>query len=105
GGATDPKGKPLNVKHEFNDLPHRRGVVSMARMQTDPDSASSQFFIVLKDAPSLDRQWTVFAEVADGMEAIDRLVAESHADTNDLRTGGRPASYQKINKIELTEAP
>ena len=103
GGNTDPKGKPITVKAEFNDLPHRRGVISMARTQSDPDSASSQFFIILKDAPSLDRQWTVFAEVSDGIDVVDKLVAESRADTNDLRTGGRPSNYQKINKVELLE--
>jgi peptidyl-prolyl cis-trans isomerase B (cyclophilin B) len=105
GGNTDPKGKPITVKAEFNDLPHRRGVVSMARAQSDPDSASSQFFIVLKDTPSLDRQWTAFAEVSSGLDVVDKLVSESRADTNDVRTGGRPTNYQKINKIELVESP
>lgn len=102
GGNTDKAGKPLNVKAEFNDVTHRRGVLSMARA-SDPDSASSQFFVVVKDSPFLDRQYTVFGEVVKGMEVVDRIVTESNSDTSDPRSGGKPRSYQKILKIELTE--
>lgn len=102
GGNSDKSGKPLNVKAEFNDVSHRRGVLSMARA-SDPDSGSSQFFVVVKDSPFLDRQYTVFGEVAKGMEVVDRIVTESNSDTSDPRSGGRPRAYQKIVRVELTE--
>jgi peptidyl-prolyl cis-trans isomerase B (cyclophilin B) len=104
GGNTDKSGAPLNVKAEFNDTSHKRGVVSMARAN-DPDSASSQFFIVVKDSPFLDRQYTAFGEVPSGMDVVDKLVSESQPDTSDPRTGGLPRSFQKIVKIDLVEAP
>ena len=58
---------------EFNDIPHRRGILSMARTN-DPNSAGSQFFIVVKDSNFLDRQYTVFGEVVKGMEVADKIV-------------------------------
>lgn len=67
-------GPGYTIKAEFNDIPHRRGIVSMARTQ-DPDSAGSQFFIVLEDAPHLDGQYTVFGRVVRGMETADRIAA------------------------------
>jgi len=100
GNATDRNGKTLNVKAEFNDVSHKRGVLSMARA-SDPDSASSQFFIVVKDSPFLDRQYTVFGEVVTGMDVVDRIVTESNSDTSDPMSGGRPRAFQKILKIEL----
>jgi peptidyl-prolyl cis-trans isomerase B (cyclophilin B) len=63
------------VKAEFNDTPHKRGIVSMARSQ-DPDSAGSQFFIVLKDSNFLDGQYTAFGEVVNGMDVADKIVDE-----------------------------
>jgi peptidyl-prolyl cis-trans isomerase B (cyclophilin B) len=101
GGNTDKQGNPVNVKAEFNDMTHRRGVLSMARA-TNPDSASSQFFVVVRDYPSLDRQYTAFGEVAKGIEIADKIVAESNPDLND-RSGGRPRNYQKIVKIDLVD--
>ena len=103
GGANDSKGRPVTIKAEFNDLTHKRGVLSMARA-SDPDSASSQFFVVVKDSPFLDRQYTVFGEVVSGLEVCDKIVAESRPDISDPRTGGRPTSYQKILKVELQES-
>jgi peptidyl-prolyl cis-trans isomerase B (cyclophilin B) len=81
--TKDEKNKPQygtggpghNVKAEFNDRPHVRGTVSMARSK-DPDSAGSQFFIVVKDSPSLDGQYTVFGEVVKGMEVADKIVSQ-----------------------------
>jgi len=67
-------GPGYNIKAEFNDTPHKRGVVSMARAQ-DPDSAGSQFFIVVKDSSFLDRQYTAFGRVTRGMEVADKIVA------------------------------
>lgn len=66
-------GSGKNLKAEFNDISHRRGIVSMAR-STHPDSASSQFFIVVADSTFLDNQYTVFAEVISGMEVADAIV-------------------------------
>ncbi len=72
--ATHGTGGPgYRVNAEFNRRPHRRGVLSMARAQ-DPDSAGSQFFICVADAPFLDGQYTAFGEVAAGMDVADRVV-------------------------------
>lgn len=67
-------GSGNNVKAEFNDISHRRGIVSMAR-SGHPDSASSQFFIVVADSTFLDRQYTAFGEVISGMDVADQIVA------------------------------
>ena len=61
-----------DLKEEFNDLPHERGTLSMARSQ-DPNSANSQFFICFKEASFLDRQYTVFGKVIEGMEFVDNI--------------------------------
>ncbi len=66
-------GPGYNVKAEFNKISHKRGILSMARSQ-HPDSAGSQFFIVVKDSQFLDNQYTVFGEVVSGMEAADKIV-------------------------------
>jgi len=67
GGSDLP-----DLKQEFNDLPHERGTVSMARTSA-PDSANSQFFICFADAGYLDRQYTVFGKVIEGMEFVDKI--------------------------------
>ena len=61
-----------NLKAEFSDIPHERGTLSMARA-AHPDSANSQFFICFQSAPSLDRQYTVFGKVVEGMEFVDLI--------------------------------
>lgn len=66
-------GPGHNVKAEFNQTPHKRGVLSMAR-STDPDSAGSQFFICVKDSSFLDRNYTAFGRVVAGMEVADKIV-------------------------------
>jgi peptidyl-prolyl cis-trans isomerase B (cyclophilin B) len=68
-------GSGKNVKAEFNKTPHTRGVLSAAR-SANPDSASSQFFIVTTDAPHLDGQYTAFGKVVSGMDVADKIVAE-----------------------------
>lgn len=83
GGDPNTKGKDVStygtggpgytVKAEFNDKPHKRGALSAARAQS-PDSAGSQFFIVVKDSPFLDHQYTVFGEVTKGMDVADKIV-------------------------------
>ena len=67
GGSDLP-----DLKQEFNDLPHERGTVSMAR-SSEPNSANSQFFICFEQASFLDRQYTVFGKVIEGMEFIDMI--------------------------------
>ena len=61
-----------NLKAEFSDLPHERGTLSMAR-SNDPDSANSQFFICFQPTPFLDRNYTVFGKVINGMEFVDMI--------------------------------
>jgi len=67
-------GSGKNLKAEFNDISHKRGIVSMAR-SGHPDSASSQFFIVVKDSTFLDHQYTVFGKVLSGMDVADAIVS------------------------------
>ena len=100
-GRVDAKGQPVTLKPEFNNTSHKRGVVSMARSAA-PDSASSQFFIVLKDYPSLDQQYTAFGEVVKGMDVVDRIVAESNPDSANASLG-KPRAYQKLVKVEILE--
>ena len=67
GGSDLP-----DLKAEFSDTPHERGTLSMAR-SSDPNSGNSQFFICFDSAPHLDRQYTVFGKVVEGMEHIDKI--------------------------------
>jgi peptidyl-prolyl cis-trans isomerase B (cyclophilin B) len=75
-------GPSHRLKAEFNDIPHKRGILSMART-SDPNSAGSQFFIVVKDSNFLDGQYTVFGEVTKGMEVADQIVNQPR-DARDL---------------------
>ncbi len=67
GGSDLP-----DLKSEFSDIPHTRGVLSAARSQ-DPNSANSQFFICFDSAPHLDRQYSAFGKVVKGMEYVDKI--------------------------------
>jgi cyclophilin family peptidyl-prolyl cis-trans isomerase len=67
GGSDLP-----NLKAEFSDIAHNRGVLSMAR-SSDPNSANTQFFIVFESAPHLDRSYTAFGKVLKGMELVDKI--------------------------------
>ena len=67
GGSDMP-----DLKSEFSDIPHDRGILSAAR-SSDPNSANSQFFICFQPAPHLDRQYTVFGKVIKGMEFVDKI--------------------------------
>ena len=86
-------GPGYNLKAEFSPRSHLRGIVSMAR-STDPDSAGSQFFIVTSDSTFLDRQYTVFGEVVDGMEVADKIV--------DLPRDGNDCPKQEAKMLEVT---
>ena len=83
-------GPGHRVKAEFNDRPHVRGAVSMARSQ-DPDSAGSQFFIVVQETPHLNGKYTVFGEVVKGMEVADKIVSQQ-----------RDSRDSPLERIEMT---
>jgi peptidyl-prolyl cis-trans isomerase B (cyclophilin B) len=86
-------GPGYNLKAEFNSRSHLRGIVSMAR-STDPDSAGSQFFIVTSDSTFLDKQYTVFGEVTEGMEVADKIV--------NLPRDGNDCPNQETKMLEIT---
>ena len=96
-GGNVVGGKEQRIKAEFNDTSHKRGIVSMARA-SDPNSASSQFFIVVKDSPFLDNQYSAFGEVVSGMEVADKIVGVAR-NAND-----RPNQPVRIKKVLLTQA-
>jgi len=89
-------GPGYTIKAEFNSKSHLRGIVSMARA-TDPDSAGSQFFIVTSDSTFLDRQYTVFGEVLQGMDVADKIV-KLPRDRNDC-----PNQEAKILHVSISE--
>jgi dolichyl-diphosphooligosaccharide---protein glycosyltransferase len=75
-------GSPgYSVEAEFSNIPHKRGIVSMARA-TDPNSAGSQLFIVLNDSQFLDSQYTVFGRVTEGMDIVDKIASTSTNEKN-----------------------
>ena len=74
-------GPGYNLKAEFSDKLHKRGTLSMAR-SAHPDSAGSQFFISVADIPSLNGKYTIFGEVVEGMEIVDKIVSQPR-DGND----------------------
>jgi len=82
------------IKAEFSSRSHLRGIVSMARAQ-DPNSAGSQFFIVTTDSTFLDRQYTVFGEVIEGMDIADKIVNLSR-DRNDCPLDEAKMIYVKV---------
>lgn len=103
GGDPDGNGTGgpgYSIKGEFdsngfdNDLKHTRGVISMARSQS-PDSAGSQFFIMVNDSPNLDGDYAGFGEVTDGMDTVDKIV-ETERDNND-----KPLEDQTMKKVEV----
>ena len=100
GNGTGGPGH--NIKGEFeangvrNDLDHTRGVLSMARAM-HPDSAGSQFFIMVEDAPHLDGQYAAFGKITEGMEAADKIVSVRR-DRMDC-----PYERQEIKTIKVVE--
>ena len=72
GGPKDEKGNPILLKAEFSDISHKRGIVSMAR-GNEPDTAGSQFFIVVETSIFLDGKYSVFGEVTKGIGVADRI--------------------------------
>jgi len=101
GGCPDGTGMGgpgWNVDAEFNDTPHTRGVLSMARSQ-DPNSAGSQFFICHGDAGFLDGQYTAFGRLVSGEEALDAI---ANAPTKPGGEGSSPVEPVKIESAEVT---
>jgi peptidyl-prolyl cis-trans isomerase B (cyclophilin B) len=98
-GTGDPGYK---IKAEFNEKPHVRGVISMAR-SSDPDSAGSQFFICLADARFLDRQYTAFGQLIKGDDVLGKL-----GDTPTARGGGgensRPLARVGVESVKIVPA-
>ena len=100
--GTGTGGPGYTIKGEFaangfkNDLKHTRGVLSMARAM-DPNSAGSQFFVMVADAPHLDGQYAAFGKVTEGMDTADYIVSRRR-DWND-----RPLDPQVIKDIEVFE--
>ena len=98
--GTGMGGPGYSIKGEFsqngfqNDLIHQRGVLSMARSM-DPDSAGSQFFVMVDDAPHLDGAYAAFGKVIEGMETADAIVGAKR-DWND-----RPKKDQKMKKVTV----
>jgi len=86
-------GPGYNLKAEFSSRSHLRGIVSMARAN-DPDSAGSQFFVVTSDSTFLDKQYTVFGEVVDGIEVADKIV--------NLPRDGNDCPEQEVKMLEVT---
>ena len=80
-GAPGTGGPGHHVNAEFNDTPHSRGILSMARAQ-DPNSAGSQFFVVVSDSNFLDNKYTAFGRVTQGIEVADQIVGQPR-DGND----------------------
>ncbi|MDW0120600.1 MAG: peptidylprolyl isomerase [Nitrososphaeraceae archaeon] len=94
-GTGDPG---YRIDSEFSNMPHERGIVSMAR-SSDPNSAGSQFFIVLNDSKFLDNQYTVFGRVVNGMDAVDKIAALATVQNDQPQD---PASA-KINSIKIID--
>jgi len=93
-------GSGRNIKAEFNAKHHARGILSMARSQ-DADSASSQFFICVADAASLDNQYTAFGEVLSGMDVADQIV---NAPRGPRDVPVQPVAIEKIVVRDATAA-
>ncbi len=101
GGCPEGSGRGgpgYTIKAEFNDTPHKRGILSMARSQS-PDSAGSQFFICHGDAAFLDRQYTAFGRLTEGDGVLDAIVT---AKTKPGGEGSTPVTPVKINKVVVT---
>lgn len=103
GGCPDGNGMGgpgYQIKAEFNDMHHARGVLSMARSQS-PDSAGSQFFICHGDAAFLDGQYTAFGQLVDGDDTLDSI---ANAPTKPGGEGSSPVSPIKVNKVRIERA-
>jgi len=96
-------GPGYTIKAEFNDVKHERGVLSMARTQ-DPDTAGSQFFIMVADVPQLDGQYSAFGKVVKGMDVVDKIVALKR-DGQDNPLADNPAIIKSIKIVKWPLPP
>jgi peptidyl-prolyl cis-trans isomerase B (cyclophilin B) len=90
-------GPGYTVPAEFNSTPHDRGILSAART-SDPNSAGSQFFLMVARAPHLDNQYTVYGQVIEGMDVIDKIVALPR-DSRDNPKPENPAIIEKVTIV------
>ena len=90
GGSDLP-----DLKQEFSSLPHDRGTLSMAR-SSDPNSANSQFFICFKPAPFLDRQYTVFGKVIEGMDLVDKIKRGDESNNGSVKDPDKIISFKSL---------
>ena len=90
GGSDLP-----DLKQEFSSLPHDRGTLSMAR-SSDPNSANSQFFICFKPAPFLDRQYTVFGKVIEGMDLVDKIKRGDESNNGSVTDPDKIISFKSL---------
>jgi cyclophilin family peptidyl-prolyl cis-trans isomerase len=90
GGSDFP-----DLKQEFNNVPHERGTLSMAR-SSDPNSANSQFFICFQAAPFLDRQYTVFGKVIEGMDLIDKIKRGDQNQNGSVKNPDKIISFKSL---------
>jgi peptidyl-prolyl cis-trans isomerase B (cyclophilin B) len=96
-GRHGTGGPGYQLPAEFNDIPHTRGIVSAART-SDPNSAGSQFFLMVARAPHLDNQYTVYGEVVDGMDVVDKIVA-LRRDSRDNPLEENPAVIERAEIV------
>jgi peptidyl-prolyl cis-trans isomerase B (cyclophilin B) len=90
GGSDMP-----DLKQEFSSVPHDRGTLSMAR-SSDPDSANSQFFICFKPSPFLDRQYTVFGKVLEGMDLVDKIKRGDESNNGSVSDPDKIISFKSL---------
>ena len=90
GGSDLP-----DLKQEFSNIPHLRGTLSMAR-SSDPNSANSQFFICFQPAPFLDRQYTVFGKVVEGMEYVDQIKSGEQNQNGSVENPDKIISFKSL---------
>ncbi|HID39764.1 MAG TPA: peptidylprolyl isomerase [Calditrichaeota bacterium] len=94
--ATYGSGGPIiHIPHEFNDISHGPGILSMARTSNLNDGAGSQFFIMHGSSPQLDGQYTVFGRVTQGMDVVDKIAAVPRTDND------RPIKAVYIKRIKV----
>ena len=92
-GSWGMGGPGYNINAEFSSRSHLRGILSMARSQ-DPNSAGSQFFIVTSDSAFLDREYTVFGQVKEGMDIADKIV--------NVQKDGNDCPLEKVQMVKVT---
>ena len=95
-------GPGYKIKAEFNDHPHERGVISMAR-EPDPDSAGSQFFICLGSVPRLDHQYTTFGKLIKGEDLLGKI-GDTSVTRNSMGENSKPTKRVTIEKIDIVPA-